>query len=100
MRRYDRRTVRRQVARLSLDVRRFQINTDSSLIAEIAFTARILNKDGQVMASKLFEANQPLDKPEPSSAVTAFDAAFAEIATSLIVWTADELAKPAPARIP
>lgn len=85
---------------LMLDLRRFQINTDSSFIAEIAFTARILSKDGQVIASKLFEASKALDKPDPASAVTAFDAAFSDIATSLILWTADELAKSPQTRTP
>ena len=85
---------------ITLDLRRFQINTDTSFIAEIAFTARILNKDGQVVASKLFEASKPLDKPDPASAVAAFDVAFADIATSLILWTADELAKPPQTRTP
>jgi phospholipid/cholesterol/gamma-HCH transport system substrate-binding protein len=78
-----------------LDLRRFQINTDSGLIAEIGFTARLLNKDGQAVASKLFEASAPVDKPDPASAVIAFDAAFAGVATSLITWTADELTKSA-----
>ena len=85
---------------ITLDLRRFQINTEASFIAEIAFTARILNKDGQVVASKLFETSRPLDKPDPASAVAAFDAAFSDIATSLILWTADELAKPPQTRTP
>ena len=85
---------------IMLDLRRFQINTDQNLVAEIAFTARILNKDGQVTASKLFEASKPLDNPDPAAAVTAFNAAFADIATGLILWTADELAKPPQTRTP
>jgi phospholipid/cholesterol/gamma-HCH transport system substrate-binding protein len=85
---------------ITLDLRRFQINTEASFIAEIAFTARILNKDGQVVASKLFETSRPLDKPDPASAVAAFDAAFSDIATSLILWTADELAKSPQTRTP
>ncbi|MDB5549465.1 MAG: Mammalian cell entry related [Tardiphaga sp.] len=85
---------------IMLDLRSFQINTNSSLIAEIAFTARIMNKDGQVVASKLFEADKALDQPDPVSAVAAFDSAFADIATRLILWTAEELAKPPQKRTP
>jgi phospholipid/cholesterol/gamma-HCH transport system substrate-binding protein len=72
-------------------VRSFQINTDSELTAEIGFSARILNKDGQVVASRLFQQRKQLDKPDPASAVAAFDDAFASIATDLITWTADTL---------
>jgi phospholipid/cholesterol/gamma-HCH transport system substrate-binding protein len=76
---------------LLVDVRSFQINTDDELTAEIGFSARILNKDGQVVAARLFQQRSKLDKPDPASAVAAFNDAFAGIATELIVWTADAL---------
>ena len=47
---------------LLVDVRSFQINTDPELTAEIGFSARILNKDGQVVASRLFQQSRKLDK--------------------------------------
>src|ERR1700730_9932986 len=47
---------------LLVDVRSFQINTDTELTAEIGFSARILNKDGQVVASRMFQERQKLDK--------------------------------------
>jgi phospholipid/cholesterol/gamma-HCH transport system substrate-binding protein len=76
---------------LLVDVRSFQINTDAELTAEIGFSARILNKDGQVVASRLFQQRKKLDKPDPASAVAAFDDAFGSIATDLITWTAEAL---------
>jgi phospholipid/cholesterol/gamma-HCH transport system substrate-binding protein len=76
---------------LLVDVRSFQINTDTELTAEIGFSARILNKDGQVVASRLFQQRKKLGKPDPASAVAAFDDAFGSIATDLITWTADTL---------
>src|ERR1700729_3057726 len=76
---------------LLVDVRSFQINTDTELTAEIGFSARILNKDGQVIASRLFQQRKKLDKPDPASAVAAFDDAFGSIAIDLITWTADTL---------
>jgi phospholipid/cholesterol/gamma-HCH transport system substrate-binding protein len=78
-------------SQLLIDVRSFQINTDSELTAEIGFSARILNKDGQVVASRLFQQSRKLDKPDPASAVAAFDDAFGSIATELITWTAGAL---------
>jgi phospholipid/cholesterol/gamma-HCH transport system substrate-binding protein len=76
---------------LLIDLRAFQVNNDSGLTAEIGFSARILNKDGQVVASHLFEQSRKFDKADPVSAVAAFDGAFASIATELITWTAGAL---------
>jgi phospholipid/cholesterol/gamma-HCH transport system substrate-binding protein len=76
---------------LLVDIRSFQINTDTALTAEIGFSARILNKDGQVVASRLFQQSRKLDKPDPASAVAAFDDAFGSIARDLITWTAGAL---------
>jgi phospholipid/cholesterol/gamma-HCH transport system substrate-binding protein len=76
---------------LLVDVRSFQINTDDELTAEIGFSARILNKDGQVVASRLFQQRKKLDKPDPASAVAAFNDAFGSAATDLITWTAGAL---------
>ena len=76
---------------LLVDVRSFQINTDPEPTAEIGFSARVLNKDGQVVASRLFQQRKKLDKPDPSSAVIAFNEAFASIATELITWTANAI---------
>ena len=76
---------------LLVDVRSFQISTDDELTAEIGFSARILNKEGQVVASRLFQQRRKLDKPDPASAVAAFNDAFGNIATELITWTANAI---------
>jgi phospholipid/cholesterol/gamma-HCH transport system substrate-binding protein len=76
---------------LLVDVRSFQINTDDELTAEIGFSARILNKEGQVVASRLFQQRRALDKPDPASAVAAFNDAFGSIATELIIWTTNAI---------
>jgi phospholipid/cholesterol/gamma-HCH transport system substrate-binding protein len=76
---------------LLIDVRAFQINTDSELTAEIGFSARIINKDGQVVASRLFQQSTKLDKADPASAVAAFSDAFGSAATDLITWTSESL---------
>lgn len=75
-------------SQLVIDIRSFQVNTDSGLTAEIGFSAKILNKDGQVVASHLFQQSRKLDKPDPASAAAAFDDAFGSIAAELITWTA------------
>jgi phospholipid/cholesterol/gamma-HCH transport system substrate-binding protein len=76
---------------LLIDVRSFQIKNDPDASAEIGFSARILAKDGHVVASRLFAESRKLEKTDPASAVAAFDDAFANAATELITWTAASL---------
>jgi len=76
---------------LLIDVRTFQIKGDPDASAEIGFSARIVVKDGHVVASRLFVESRKLEKLDPSSAVAAFNDAFGSIATQLITWTVDAL---------
>jgi phospholipid/cholesterol/gamma-HCH transport system substrate-binding protein len=76
---------------LLIDVRRFQIATDSQPAAQIGLSARIVDKNGKVIASHLFEQNQTLDKIEPLAAVAAFNDAFGRLAKDVIAWTVQAL---------
>ena len=76
---------------LLIDVRRFRIATDSGPTADIALSARILDKNGKVIASRLFEDSQKLDQIEPAAAVAAFNEAFGRIAKEMIGWTVQAL---------
>jgi phospholipid/cholesterol/gamma-HCH transport system substrate-binding protein len=60
---------------------------DAGPAAEIGLSARIVDKDGKVVASRLFEESEKFDKIEPQIAVTAFDAAFGRLARNMIGWT-------------
>jgi phospholipid/cholesterol/gamma-HCH transport system substrate-binding protein len=72
---------------LLIDVRRFRVAVESGPEVQIGSSARIVDKDGKVMASRLFEESEKFDKVEPQTAVTAFDAAFGRIARNMIAWT-------------
>jgi phospholipid/cholesterol/gamma-HCH transport system substrate-binding protein len=74
-----------------IDVRRFRIAVDSDPEAQIGLSARIVDKDGKVVASRLFEENGKFDAVEPQAAVTAFNTAFGRIAGEVIVWTTQTL---------
>ena len=76
---------------LLIDIRNFQIKADPDPAAEISLSARILAKDGHVVASRVFVQSQKFDKLDPSSAAAAFDDGFKSIATELITWTAGAL---------
>jgi phospholipid/cholesterol/gamma-HCH transport system substrate-binding protein len=72
---------------LLIDIRRFRIATEGETRVEIGLSARIVDKNGKVIASRLVETSEKLDKVEPAGAVAAFDTAFARIAKELIGWT-------------
>jgi phospholipid/cholesterol/gamma-HCH transport system substrate-binding protein len=76
---------------LLIDVRRFRVALDSDPVVEIGLSARILDKNGKVIASRLFEESERLGKVEPPAAVGAFNAAFGRLAKSMIAWTVQAL---------
>ena len=76
---------------LLIDVRSFRVATELAPVAEIGLSARIVDKNGKVVASRLFDESQKFDKLEPQAAVTAFDDAFGRIARALIAWTVQTL---------
>jgi len=76
---------------LLIDVRRYRIATDPGPVAEIGLSARIVDKNGKVVASRLFEDSEKFDKLEPPAAVAAFDEAFGRIAKEMIGWTVQAL---------
>jgi phospholipid/cholesterol/gamma-HCH transport system substrate-binding protein len=76
---------------LLIDVRRFRIATDSEPAAEVGLSARIVDKNGKVIASRLFEGSQKFDRVEPPAAVAALNDAFGRIAKDMIAWTVQAL---------
>jgi len=76
---------------LLIDLRRFDIALDSAPAAKISLSARLLDKSGKVIASRLFEASQKLDQIEPAAAVAAFNDAFGRIAKDVVGWTVQTL---------
>jgi phospholipid/cholesterol/gamma-HCH transport system substrate-binding protein len=76
---------------LLIDVRRFQIATDSQPMAQIELSARIVDKNGKVVASRVFEQSQKFDNIEPPAAVAAFNDAFGRMAKDVIAWTVQVL---------
>jgi len=54
-------------------------------------SARIVDKSGKVMASRLFEDSQKFDKVEAPLAAAAFNDAFGRIAKEMVGWTVQAL---------
>jgi phospholipid/cholesterol/gamma-HCH transport system substrate-binding protein len=76
---------------LLIDVRRFRITTASEPAAEVSLSGRIVDKNGKVIASRLFEDSEKFEGVEPSAAVAAFNDAFGRIAKDMIAWTVQAL---------
>jgi phospholipid/cholesterol/gamma-HCH transport system substrate-binding protein len=76
---------------LLIDVRRFRIAVDPEPKAEIGFSARIVDKNGKVIASRLFEDSQKVDKIDPPATVAALNDAFGRIGKDMIGWTVQTL---------
>jgi phospholipid/cholesterol/gamma-HCH transport system substrate-binding protein len=76
---------------LLIDVRRFRIAVDSGPSAEIGLSARIVDREGKVLASRLFEDSQSFEKLEVPAAVAAFNDAFGRVANDMIAWTLQAL---------
>jgi phospholipid/cholesterol/gamma-HCH transport system substrate-binding protein len=72
---------------LLIDVRRFRIAVGSEPSAEIDLSARIVDKNGKVIASRLFEESEKFSSVAPDQAVAAFNEAFGRIAKNMIAWT-------------
>ena len=76
---------------LLIDVRRFRIALDQNPAAEIGLSAKIVDKSGKVVASRLFEDSEKIDSVAPAPAAAAFSDAFGRIAIDMIAWTVQAL---------
>ncbi len=72
---------------LLIDVRQFRIAVESGSAAEIGLSARIVDKNGKVVASRLFEEREKFANIAPAEAVAAFSEAFGRMAKNVIGWT-------------
>lgn len=71
---------------LLLDIRSFQVTTAKGPMAEVALTAKIVSKDGRVLASKIFAQQAPLSELNPTAAAAAINQAFGKAAADIVVW--------------
>ncbi|MBN8989876.1 MAG: membrane integrity-associated transporter subunit PqiC [Rhizobiales bacterium] len=71
---------------LLIDVRRFRIALDPTPAAEISLSARIVDKNGKVVAARLFEGSDKIASVAPAPTVEAFNEVFGRIAKEMIAW--------------
>jgi phospholipid/cholesterol/gamma-HCH transport system substrate-binding protein len=73
--------------RLELGIRNFQITLTPAPVAVVEFSARLLDGKGNVVSAHLFKASAPAKSAQAPDAVAALDAAFAQAAQELVIWT-------------
>ncbi|WP_410001842.1 ABC-type transport auxiliary lipoprotein family protein [Tardiphaga sp. 709] len=71
----------------TIDIRRFDVGPDETPAAEIELSTKILDKDGKVIASRIFRQSQRIEKLDAPGTVRAFDSAFSNLAKELVSWT-------------
>jgi phospholipid/cholesterol/gamma-HCH transport system substrate-binding protein len=76
---------------LLLDLRRFRIN--AALQAEVAYMAKIVDRDGNVIDARLWEASQPVATSDDAAVAAAgLDAAFGRATADMVAWTLQAMA--------
>jgi phospholipid/cholesterol/gamma-HCH transport system substrate-binding protein len=73
---------------LLLDIRSFQVVKSSGTAAEVTVTAKVLSRDGKILASKIFTEKMPVSDLRPESAAAAINEAFGRVAVEIVVWAA------------
>ena len=72
-----------------VDIRTFQVRVDQARSAEIQLYVRVLNdRNGEVKASRTFDAGAPVSGEGNDAFVSALDTAFGEAQTAIIDWSA------------
>jgi phospholipid/cholesterol/gamma-HCH transport system substrate-binding protein len=73
---------------LLIDVRKFQLSLAQPPVAEIEFTAKVLDDKGRIVNTRIFLATAPAKGTDAPAAKAALDQAFGAAAVDLVDWTA------------
>jgi phospholipid/cholesterol/gamma-HCH transport system substrate-binding protein len=78
---------------LLVDMRSFQVLASDKPTAEIAFSAKIISSDGEILAARLFEVKVPASTVDEASVAASLNAAFGKAITDLVGWTFQSVQK-------
>lgn len=71
---------------LIIDIRDFTIEAGEQNKARVGLGAKIVDRDGAIVASKIFTSEAPVAAMETAQAAAGMDQAFGTIATELVTW--------------
>jgi phospholipid/cholesterol/gamma-HCH transport system substrate-binding protein len=76
---------------LLLDIRTFQMQAASAVVD---FAGKIVDKDGRIVGSRLFQATAPAEDATVQAAAAALDRSFGQAAGELVLWTVRTIDQP------
>ena len=76
---------------LLIDVRNFQISVSPDPVAEVGFSAKILDNSGTIADARIFHASVPVKTMDASAAATALDQGFGKAVTELVLWVSGSI---------
>jgi phospholipid/cholesterol/gamma-HCH transport system substrate-binding protein len=83
---------------LLLDLRRFDVSVAPERVAEVEFTAKIVDA-GKVSDGRMFRAAAPVRGDGTAAAAAGLNAAFGQAAIDLVTWVASSLASGQPSGV-
>jgi phospholipid/cholesterol/gamma-HCH transport system substrate-binding protein len=72
---------------LTLDLRGFHVTAGDKPEAIVEFAAKILDKDGHILAGNVFRATHPVVEFGTSATVASLNDAFGKVTAELVTWT-------------
>jgi phospholipid/cholesterol/gamma-HCH transport system substrate-binding protein len=76
---------------LRIDIQQFHVVTEGEPTAEIAFQAKLLDPDGEIVDSKLFKTSAPATGSDTRAYVSALSTAFEKMEREILEWTTKKL---------
>lgn len=73
--------------KLSVDIRMFRLSVSPQPVGEAEFGAKLVDKDGRVVDTRIFRAQAPAKSADAPAAAAALDEAFGKAVTDLVLWT-------------
>lgn len=74
------------------DIRRFEVDTSGAPTARFELSVKLLSdKSGRVVESRVFNGTAPVSGADPADYVRGYNAAFDEVASSLVRWVAGRI---------
>jgi phospholipid/cholesterol/gamma-HCH transport system substrate-binding protein len=71
---------------LLIDLRAFNVSVGNDTTASVEFSAKILEKSGKIIGTRIFRTTAPLVTIEAAAAAAALNEAFGKAAVELVVW--------------
>lgn len=77
--------------RLSIDVRKFQLGAGK--VAEIELGGKIIDNNGRIIATQVFQSSAPVQGDDAAAAVAGFDRAMGKAGPEYVAWIAQTITR-------